>query len=1047
MVGFRLGLDIGTNSIGWALLALNAQGDPANIVASGVRIFTDGRDPKSLASLKADRRVKRQARRRRDRYKQRRRYLLSELVRHNLMPEDAAARRSLVLLTPYDLRRRALDEALPPHHVGRALFHLNQRRGFKSNRNSADSEAGVVKASIEELRQRLAKTGARTLGEFLANRQNEGDSVRARRHGAKMSDLYELYPSRDMLEDEFDAIWEAQAGFNPDLFDDTAKEKLRDVIFYQRKLKPPLVGWCTLIPDAKRAPKALPSFQRFRILQEVNNLEWIDAVGTGHPVRNHPDVRNQIVDALERSQRRTFKQIGAILKKAGLARSDAAFNLQSDLRLHLDGNATSYRLANKRLFGERWHRFDLAEQDEIVSLLLDDETDDDDVLETLTSRWGLTEECAEAVLNAALPDGYGNLSAQAIARIIPPMREQGLRYPDAVVEAGFDTHSLFGWRDALLDRLPYYGEVIPGHVIGAALNPDGSDVERHGAIPNPTVHIALNQLRRVYNDIVRIYGKPAEISLEVARDLPLGVEGKRDLNDRHKQNQKRNDHAREILRKHGQIDNRANRQRVLLWEELNQDPTQRCCPFSGAMIPISDLFSDAVEIEHLLPFSRTLDDSLSNKTLCTRQANRDKGNRTPHEAFGNSPDGYPWDDIVARAGDLRYRKRWRFWPDAMQRFEGENDFLARQLNDTRYIARIAREYLECVAEKNRIWVVTGHLTALLRGFWGLNGILRGHNLEEAERPARKLRDDHRHHAIDAIVIAMTNRSMLQKVSREARRAEDMDLARLFPEGIDPWDGFRDAVKDSIAEIVVSHRRRQKDQGQLHNETAYGVVTPANEKGVSTVVRRIGVDAIKTRKTVDAIRGGDIRGALLREIEGQPETEISALVAGWCGARGIRRLRILENLSVVPIRDARGRVYKGYKGDSNAYYDIYLNPKTGKWDGEIVSTFDANQKNFLPEWRKRHPTTRLVMRLRRQDMIELDAGGARLIMRVQKISKGKITLAPHNEANVDHRARGKDDAFEFVTRSPSALEKAHAVFVHVSPAGLISRRNRSGGASC
>lgn len=1047
MVEFRLGLDIGTNSIGWALLSLDAQGDPSSIAASGVRIFTDGRDPKSLASLKADRRVARQARRRRDRYKQRRQFLLSELVRHGLMPEDDGARRSLVTLDPYDLRKRALDGPLPPHHVGRAFFHLNQRRGFKSNRKSADNEAGVVKASIAELRQQLCDAGARTFGEFLADRHKSGESVRARRNGAKKTDLYDFYPSREMLENEFDAIWSAQARFDPKIFDAKAREKLRSVIFHQRKLKPQPVGWCTLVKDAKRAPKALPSFQRFRILQEVNNLEWIDDMGNGHPIRNHPEIRDQIVSALERSQKRTFKQIAGILKKAGLARSDTQFNLQSELRRHLDGNLTSHKLANKRLFGERWHRLGLAEQDEIVTLMLDDEQEDEDVLSALTSRWDLDEERAEAVLNATLPDSYANLSAEAISKIIPPMAVQGLRYPDAVLEAGYDSHSLFGWTDDLLDRLPYYGEVIPGHVIGAALNPDGTEVERHGAIPNPTVHIALNQLRRVYNDIVRIHGKPAQISLEVARDLPLGAEGKRDLERHYKKNQERNDHAREIVKRHGQIDNRANRQRVLLWEELNEDPTQRRCPFSGVQITLSDLFGSNIEIEHLLPFSRTLDDSLSNKTLCALKANRDKGNRTPFEAFGDSPDGYVWEGILERASGLPYGKRWRFWPDAMQRFEGENDFLARQLNDTRYIARIAREYLECVLEKSSIWVVTGRLTALLRGFWGLNSVLRGHNLEEAGTRARKPRDDHRHHAVDAVVIGMTNRSMLQKVSREARRAEDMDLTRLFPDSIDPWDGFRDAVKESMSQIVISHRRRRKDQGQLHNETAYGVVESPNGKGPSTVVHRVGVENIKNRKTVEAIRGGDIRESLLREIDGAPEKDITGIVATWCARRGIRRLRIVEKLSVVPVRDKNGKVYKAYKGDSNAYYDIYRNPKTGKWEGEIVSTYAANQKDFIPEWRKEHPTAKLVMRIRRQDMIELDLGAQRQIMRVQKISRGIVTLAGHAEGNVDQRNRDPDDDFKFTYRSPSALEKAKAVFVHISPAGLIARRNRGTGAAC
>ena len=742
---YRLGIDVGTNSLGWAALKLDENGAPSEILKSGVRIFTDGRDPKSLSSLKATRREKRQARRGRDRYLQRRRYLISELITHRLMPEDEIQRKALVLLDPYEIRTKALDQEVDPYEIGRALFHLNQRRGFKSNRKTADGESGVVKQSVEKLQSELQATGSRTIGEFLAKKHTDSLPVRARRQGSKKTDLYDFYPNRQMLEDEFDAIWSAQSKFNASIFTTAAYEKIKEVIFYQRPLKPQIPGKCTLLPDEFRAPKALPSFQNFRIFQELNNLEWIDQFGRGNSVVKHPHVRNQIASALERSQKRTFKQIGAILKKAGLAPSEADFNLKSVLRDHLDGNLTSYKLANKKFFGERWHSLSLEEQDSIVELLLDDTKDDEVVLDRLRKDWGLTEEQSEQVLNVSLPDGFSSLSKAAIDRILPIMEDQGLLYFDAVVEAGFPSHSVFGWSGDLLDNLPYYGEVVAGHVMPGSGELTDSPEKRYGAIANPTVHIAMNQVRRVLNDLFRVFGKPEEISIEVGRDLPLGVEGKRNLEKRQKENQDKNDAARKTLSELKQLDSRQNRQRVQLWTELNSDPTQRRCPFSGKQISLSSLFTDNVEIEHLLPFSQTLDDSLSNKTLALRQANRDKGNQTPYEAFNNSPSGYNWEDILERSLALPANKRWRFRPDAMQRFLRDNDFLSRQLNDTRYISRLCQEYLASVVPSNKIWVVTGHLTALLRGFWGLNSILRGHNLEEASEPTRKFRDDHRHH--------------------------------------------------------------------------------------------------------------------------------------------------------------------------------------------------------------------------------------------------------------------------------------------------------------
>jgi CRISPR-associated endonuclease Csn1 len=168
----RLGLDIGSNSIGWCLIE-----DDTHIVALGSRIFSDGRDPKSGASLAVDRRLARGMRRRRDRYVRRRSAFLETLVDLGLMPVDADEARLVAMRDPYALRARALDESLLPHEIGRVLFHLNQRRGFKSNRKAErgqkDSESGLIETGARALDAAMAEAGARTLGEFLAGRLGE----------------------------------------------------------------------------------------------------------------------------------------------------------------------------------------------------------------------------------------------------------------------------------------------------------------------------------------------------------------------------------------------------------------------------------------------------------------------------------------------------------------------------------------------------------------------------------------------------------------------------------------------------------------------------------------------------------------------------------------------------------------------------------------------------------------------------------------------------------------------------------------------------------
>ena len=424
----RLGLDLGTNSIGWCLLNLDDSGNPSSIFRTGVRIFNDGRDPKSLSSLKANRRQARSARRRRDRFLQRQSFLINEMVRRGLMPKDEHERKSLALKDPWQIRKTALDKELSPYDVGRAFFHINQRRGFKSNRKSQDNEAGVVKQSIAELEMRLSETGARTLGEFLADRHASGEPVRARRLGDQTSALYDLYPDRYMLEKEFDEIWSSQASHNASLFSDDAKDAIKGIIFYQRKLKPQEVGRCTLIPEETRISKSLPSFQRFRIYQELANLSWLDREGKAHPVTSSLEARDALFNELEAKKKVTFKGMRRILRRMNVFDFDASFNLESDIRQHLDGNMTSCLMRSEDLLGAAWDSMSEDDQDALILMLNDDQMDDEEVEARLSSDYGLSKEQIEACLDVRLPDGHGALSKAAIDKILPILRDQGLDY-------------------------------------------------------------------------------------------------------------------------------------------------------------------------------------------------------------------------------------------------------------------------------------------------------------------------------------------------------------------------------------------------------------------------------------------------------------------------------------------------------------------------------------------------------------------------------------------------------------------------------------------
>lgn len=335
---YRLGLDLGTNSIGWAAVEL-ADEEPCGLLDMGVRIFPDGRDARGEASNAVERRVARGQRRRRDRYLTRRERLMQALVECGLMPADKDERKKLESLNPYQLRARALDDGpLPPYELGRALFHLNQRRGFKSNRKAVgdEQEASQMLAAINELRQRIEESGVRTLGEYLARRHERGDAVRARPETGLRAD-------RAMYEAEFDQIRMAQERHHR--LNAAEWDNLRATILFHRRLRPVDPGWCQFEAREPRAARALPSFQKFRMLQEVNNLR---VQAGAEPER--PLSASERKFALERL--RDGRDIN-LTRPTGLLKA-LTFNLAAGGRKTIKGDETAARLDKPARFGKRW---------------------------------------------------------------------------------------------------------------------------------------------------------------------------------------------------------------------------------------------------------------------------------------------------------------------------------------------------------------------------------------------------------------------------------------------------------------------------------------------------------------------------------------------------------------------------------------------------------------------------------------------------------------------------------------------------------------------
>lgn len=1012
---YRLGLDLGTNSLGWCVLELGDAGLPISILATGVRIFSDGRNPKDGKSLAEMRRKPRGMRRRRDRYLGRRARLMDGLVKHGLLPPNEAERKALEHLDPYELRAKGLDERLSPFELGRAIFHLNQRRGFKSNRKvdkGPDNDSGKIKSAIRQLQTRMEDTGSRTAGEYFYRLHRERKPVRARLHGEGAKANYDFYPDRGLTAEEFDLLWQKQQSFHPGILNETARAEIRDTLLHQRDLRPVRPGKCTFEPSEERAPWALPIAQRKRILEELNNLKMRER---GQPEKSLTLAqRDLLAGELAQRAKLSFDQMRAKLKLPGAV----TFSLESEKRKELKGDETAVRLSKKECFGKAWFGLPPETQNAIVERLLD-EADEAKMISWLTGEHGLSDEAASAAANINLPDGYANLGRTALWKITPELEKEVIVYSEAAARAGYH-HSDF--RDGeIFDALPYYGIPLERHVAFGSGEPSDPDEKRYGKIANPTVHVALNQLRKLVNALIAKYGHPEEVIVELSRDLKNSREKREEIEKKQKENQQRNDYYRQEMAKIGVADNGENRMRMRLWEELNhKDILDRRCPYSGEQISLNRLFTNEVEIDHILPFSRTWDNSAANRIVSMRWANRIKSNRPPHDAFSSNP--HPkivWEDILDRVAALPKNKQWRFQPDAMDRFEKEGGFLDRQLTDNQYLSRIAKTYLTKICNSNKVWVTPGRLTSMLRGRWGLNSILSDHN--------RKNRTDHRHHAIDAIVIGVTDRSLLNRISRAAARAEEKDMEKLLDETPEPFPGFRDEVKAKVQAIIVSHKPDHGRQGALHNDTAYGIVSGPNAKGVSEVVTRVPITSLKKMADIELIRDESWRERIRAAVEGLPEKEMKQALQNLSDETGLRRIRIIQPLTVIPIKDRKGRIYKGYKGDSNSYYEIFQTPK-GKWDGEVISTFDANQKNFTPRWRQEYPTAPLIMRLFKDDLVELEHDGQRRVMRVVKFSQGAIYFAEHFEGGAlkaRDAASNDEDPFKYLIKSSSSLQKAGA----------------------
>lgn len=503
------------------------------------------------------------------------------------------------------------------------------------------------------------------------------------------------------------------------------------------------------------------------------------------------------------------------------------------------------------------------------------------------------------------------------------------------------------------------------------------------------------------NAIIRKYKrKPDIIRVELARDMKLSQKRKKALDLQNRKNRDMNDEARKLMAELGVSDNGGNRLRYRLWKE------QKCkCPYTGRSIGGRDIFSPEFEIDHILPYSRTLDDSYMNKTLSLASANRAKGNNTPRE-WKEGGEGFA--DMLQRVAAMKempFSKRRRF----EQKELDTDGFIDRQLNDARYISREVSRYLQALGAE--VQVTTGQATAALRRSWRLDSILA------IDSDLEKNRADHRHHAIDALVIALTSRKLFLSIARLSEEQREVLGKKRFPLP-PPWPGFMDEAREKVGGIVVSHQPLGKITGAFHEETAYGRI---EHEGREAFVRRVPLESL-TAKQVEKIVDARVRELVSDRMAAHDNKARDAFANKplWLehfrkrtGRTRIRTVRVAENLNPDGLfgvrRQGEETPFKYYAYGNNHHVEIIENEKTGRRKGVVVTAMEAARRarrERIPIVRRDHGAEwRFIMSLSINDMVRLDkpVNGCDLY-RVQKFTaigqQQVITLRAHTAASLD-----------------------------------------------
>lgn len=813
------GFDIGIASLGWAVVDFDDAADPENniyptgkIVKSGVRCFPVAENPKDGSSLALPRRQKRLLRRLCRRKARRllgikRLFAASGLIdEKSLLDETSNIYKARGNDDVWNLRVKALTQKLTTVEFIRVLTHLAKHRGFKSYRiaaEKADAESGKVLAAVKANRDLLenGKTLAQIIVEKGGQKRNRKDE--------KGNPTYANSIPRDEIERETRLIFERQRAFGLEAANEKLQRDFERIAFRFREISSEniekMIGKCQFEPDQPRAPKNAPSAEFFVAWTKINNCRVKEPDGKIRFLTQ--EEKESVFDLLKNQKEVKY----SALKKALFAkRPDVQFaDVEYNPKPVYDKKTgeeikRNENPENQKFFSLKgWHDLksvmDVSacpvEKLDKIATVIATRKNDADIVKGL-KELDLPDAETEKLTSLSFSK-FVRLSLKALYKILPEM-QKGLKYNEACERVGYDFKST--------------GESFAAQK-GKFLPP----IPESLATTVPVVNRAMAQFRKVYNALAREYGTPDQINVELARDVYNDHDERKKIAEKQKEYGEEKEKARALAQAKTGIENIGGRD--LLKFRLYEQQDGKCV-YSGEALDLRRLTEqDYCDVDHIVPYSRSLDNSQNNKVLCLSRENRQKSDKTPLEYI---VDPVKQAEFIARVKSMKglgAKKRDRLLIRDFD--EKELEFRDRNINDTRYMARYVMKYLDDCVDfsgsqtdiKDHVQARNGALTDFLRHQWGL----------------RKDRDENdRHHAQDAIVIACATNGCTRYLARLSKIFENKQAYankygeawyKAFKQRVkQPWDGFYQDVQASLAEIFVSRPPRKNATGEAHQDT-------------------------------------------------------------------------------------------------------------------------------------------------------------------------------------------------------------------------------------